>query len=274
MIKKVFILAIIILNVQNLTFAATVCSGKNSKERCYIKNEPVQVRDLKNGYSQIKVNIGGQTYYSIDRSYDALWLQHLFNEGLKYSQEMAAEEKKKEKIIKANAQIITKRVTVTTKNGIKITLEEDKNKDDFLVVNNKRTKIAHDLVNSQPKINNNKSNFIQISDNSNPSVSVPSLSVTYTQELINSEKTGKKQKSYAEIVAENKDIDELVKLVYILRDKYGVSYTDAQKLMTFRNNSNFNAEDLLLPTEISKNNYESSFKQSESKFKNLAFPKI
>ena len=276
MIKKVFICAIVGLSIQNIVFAASTYSGKGATGQ--FTQEPIQIRNLNNGYSQIRTNIGGQTNYSIERSDHALMFQGLYNAALKALPQMAAEEKRQEKIHNANAKIITKKISVTAPSGVKISLEEDKNKDDFLVVNNKREKIAYNMVNQQPKTSNDtmtNSTNVSYGTFQSASINVPKLYEIYKQEQINSLKMGKKQKSYVEVVAASNDVDGLVKLVYGLRDKYGVSYTDAQKLMTFRNdNSGFNPENLLLPVEISKNNYEKTLKQTENRFKNLAFPKI
>ena len=61
-------------------------------------------------------------------------------------EDSAIQQQKQDKQIEANKKIIIKKVEITTKRGTKISLEEDKNNDDYFVINGKRTKFSSYLA--------------------------------------------------------------------------------------------------------------------------------
>ena len=84
-----------------------------------------------------------------------------------------------------------------------------------------------------------------------------------------------KKRSYDEIIYSSIDLCDLFKVVYKLRVEYGVSYEDAQKLMTFGiDNRHYKPSDLLLPSEKQAIKYQKNHKETSEKLKNVTFPKI
>ena len=276
MVRKYFLLLLAIFSIQNLAFASHKSYDLGSLKLCS-NNDAIQIRNLKNGYSQVKTNVGGFETYEIMNSADAVIYKGLFNEGFKNLPKYLAEEQKQERIRIANSKLIVKRTAITTSEGVYIALEEDKNGDDFLVVQNQRKRIGKGLVKSQFK-ERSKDNLVKPSTNSlNQHPSEYPLVEAY--KIVHFEDsryiTYKKPRSYVEIISEMSDLDELFKLVFSLRAEYGVSYEDALKLMTFRNdNNNFNPDDLLLPVEIGEKIYQKNHKKFENEFKNFTYPNV
>lgn len=267
MLKKLLSFFILLISIQTLTLATT-SSDKNICKIC-ANNDPIQIRDLKNGYSQVRTKVGGSETYEIMNSTDAIIYKKMFNEGFKNLHKRAAEIKKQEMIKRENSKIVTKRIAILTSSGIYIALEENKNGEDFLVIDNQRALIANNLVNSQFRV----PETITSKESSNNLVQNPTEWPLVEAYRIDCRDAYGKQVSYAEFIAKMEGLDNLFKIVYRLRDEYGVSYTDAQRLMNFRDDSHgFNPEYLLLPEEIGEKIYQKRLKIAENEFKNLKFP--
>ena len=64
-------------------------------------------------------------------------------------------------------------------------------------------------------------------------------------------------------------------MVYKLRLDYGVSYEDAQKLMTFGiDNRHYKPSDLLFPSEKQAIKFQKNHEITSEKLKNVNFPQI
>lgn len=262
MIKKYIIFSFIILNLQCIAYADYKCSTKGVFTKCYLDGvHMLTVQNLRNGFCVVQENVGlGMGIFAQTKYMTLLEAQDLINGSkalFNLLSELSKEEKKQAKIKQANSKVIIKILSIKTSNGINITLEEDKNNDDFLTINSQRTKIGSNLVNGK-------------------------ATTQYTSSIYERAKAKRMQavnnkrlpESYAEIISDL-DCNPLFKVVYSLRDKYGISYEDAQKLMKFRNdNSDFRAEDLLIPEEISKREYNKLLNEAEFPLSNITFPKF
>ena len=172
------------------------------------------------------------------------------------------QEQERKRIIQANKSIIVKQVTVTTSKGENISLQEDKNGDDYLVINGKKVATIgrgiatyKDVVYDTYLENSQLENIIATAQRED----------TYKM----------KKRSYEEIIYSSTDLCDLFKVVYKLRVEYGVSYKDAQKLMTFGiDNRHYKPSDLLLPSEKQAIKFQKNRESTSEKLKNVIFPKI
>jgi len=266
-IKKIFIFSILILNLQSYANADTLkCSTNGAFTKCYANGvNIINVQNLRNGFAVVQINylgvdLGPLTGAYADTQYMSILEAKTLIDSIKYMYDTNAKLIEKEKQLakqkKANEKIIVKRLSIITSNGYTITLEEDKNKDDFLTINNfKRTKIGSNLVNSKPT-NSNQKSIYEIAN------------AKRLEAIMNKNEPA----PYLEIISKI-DCNPLFKQVYKIRETYHISYEDAQKLMKFRkDNSDFYPEDLLLPNEIAERNYYKTIKELETNLSNTVFP--
>lgn len=262
MIKKIIIFSFIILNLQNIALADYKCSTRGTITNCYLDGLHIMsVQTLRNGFCTVvdyTYIVGGIKMVTNSKVVSCLEAKNYieFSKGVMNElSAIAREEKRQEKIKKNNEKIITKKLSITSTNGVKISLEEDKNNDDFLIINSKRTKIGSNIVNGQAK-----------------RIYPTSIYERANAKRLEEINKGKLPKQYVDIISEL-DCNPLFKVIFRLRDNYGLSYEDALKLMKFRNdNSDFRPEDLLVPSEIAKRKYEQNLKNSELNLKKLSFP--
>ena len=177
-------------------------------------------------------------------------------------EEHKKQEQEKERIRQANKSIIVKQVTITSPKGEKISLQEDKNGDDYLVINGKRIEtIGRGIATYKDVV------YDPYPENSQ----LENIIATAQREDIY--KT--KKRSYEEIIYSATDLCDLFKVVYKLRLDYGVSYEDAQKLMTFGiDNRHYKPSDLLFPSEKQAIKFQKNRESTSEKLKNVTFPKI
>ncbi|MBR1754750.1 hypothetical protein IJ732_07945 [bacterium] len=272
--KRILILSFLILSLQNVTYGSTMkCSTKGTITSCYVNGKNiVNVQNLQNGYAIVQTDVGlGMGMFAqiskmtlfeakayIDTMKELVTMEgKLIEEKIKKEKIKKQEELRLEKIKKANEKIITKKVSIVSSNGINITLEEDKNNDDFLIINSQKIKVGSNLVNGKPTTQYTSSIYERAK-----------------QIRMEAANNNRLPKPYAEIIS-GLDCNPLFKIVYNLRDQYNISYEDALKLMIFRkDNSDFRAEDLLIPEEISKREYNKLLNEAEFQLSNITFPKF
>lgn len=162
-----------------------------------------------------------------------------------------------------NKKKIVKQVSITTNKGKKITLIEDGNGVDFLIINGKRIKKFAERIATY------KEEHVYRPDPDNYK-----FENVIANEIQQDRISGKKR-TYNEIVLSSAYFNTLFKLVYRLRIEQGVSYEDAKKLMTFGiDNGDYKPEDLLLPKERLSLQYNKDKQQAKEKLKDIKFPTI
>ncbi|MFR1672496.1 MAG: hypothetical protein ACLSWI_06080 [Candidatus Gastranaerophilaceae bacterium] len=177
-------------------------------------------------------------------------------------EEQKKQEQAQERVRQANKSIIVKQVTITNSKGEKISLQEDKNGDDYLVINGKRVKtIGKNLVTEKGVVYDPYPESSQLEN------------VIATAQREDIYKT--KKRSYEEIIYSSIDLCDLFKIVYKLRVEHGVSYEDAKKLMTFGvDNRHYKPTDLLFPSEKQAVKYQKNRDDMNKKLKSVNFPKM
>ena len=260
--------------MQNLVFASENVTYKTlgNTTTFYSKGEVVgtyRIKSMPSGLVETEACYGDLCHYEVMTSMMAKnyiytmkkQLEVIYAIGQSFEEHKKQEQERK-RIIQANKSIIVKQVTVSAPKGEKISLQEDKNGDDYLVINGKRIEtIGRGLATYKDVV------YDPYPENSQ----LENVIATAQREDIY--KT--KKRSYDEIIYSSIDLCDLFKVVYKLRVEYGVSYEDAQKLMTFGiDNRHYKPSDLLFPSEKQAVKYQKNHKETSEKLKNATFPKI
>lgn len=176
---------------------------------------------------------------------------------------LANEEEKLRKKREYNQSIIVKKVSVTADNGNQISIEEDGNGVDYLVINQKRVeKIGSRLATYKDNVKYCP----------NPEMyQLENIIAQAQQEDIYKQK----KRTYNEIILSSTLLNPLFQTVYKLRLEQGLSYENAQVLMKFGiDNGYYKPSDLLLPNEKQAVKYKNNYKETSNKLKNVEFPKF
>lgn len=225
---------------------------------------------MSNGFVDTEACYGGYCYTEVMSPLKAKNYIYTLKEKIEAScnmrqqfDEYRKQQQKQEQIKQANKSIIVKQVTVTSPKGAKISLQEDKNGDDYLVINDNRVEtIGRGLATYKDKV---------VYDPYPEASQLENVIATAQREDIY--KINKR--SYEEIIYSSIYLCDLFKVVYKLRVEHGVSYEDAKRLMTFGiDNRHYKPSDLLLPSEKQAIKYQKNYKNNSEKLKNVTFPKI
>ena len=228
-----------------------------------------RTKNMLNGYVETEACYNGFCYYDVMTSMRAKNYIYTIRREITgtYNLKQALEdsyrwEQKRKQIQQTNKSIIVKQVTVSTPKGEKISLQEDKNGDDYLVINGKKVEnIGQRIATFKDVVYNPNPDAFQLED----VIAIAQREDTYKS----------KKRSYEEIIYSSYDLCDLFKLVYRLRVEHGVSYEDAQKLMTFGiDNRNYKPTDLLLQREKQALKFKKNRENAYEKLKNVTFPKI
>lgn len=271
------ILGITLLIIQGVVFAYTkvnVTYKTVGNTTTYYANGKVigtyKIKMMSNGFVETEACYGDFCHYDVMTSLMAKNYIYTLKDIIKASYEnkiwfaqQAQQEKQKEQIKQANKSIIVKQVVITTSNGEKISFQEDKNGDDYLVINGQRVEV----IGRKLATDKNMYDYDPYPENAQ----LENVIAKAEQE----DAYLSKKRSYEEIIYSSPLLGDLFKLVYKLRVEYGVSYEDAQKLMTFGiNNKHYKPSDLLLPSEKQAIKYQKLHKETTDKLKNVTFPKL
>ena len=273
--KKIIILLLALVFIQGITWAKTQLSYKkiNNTTIFYSKVEAIgtyKIVKMSNGFVEVEACFRGSCKYEMKTPMAAeagirefrreiQTYEYIYSE-IKRGNEEA---KQKEKIYNANKSIIVKKVAITSKTGDKIALEEDKNGDDFLIINNKRTAIGSHIA--------SPSKDDDITYNLYPPQNYQLEDVIKEAKYEDRNKTDKR--SYNDIIYNSYKLNSLFKTVYRLRVEHNVNYNDAIKLMSFGvDNGNYKPSDLLFPSEKQEIKYEKNYDESFLKLKYLDSP--
>ena len=265
---------LIILFMQSIVFAGENVTYKTlgNTTTFYSEGEVVgtyRIKSMPSGLVETEACYGDLCHYEVMTSMMAKNYIYTMKKQLEVLsaigqsfEEHKKQEQEQERIRQANKSIIVKQVTVTTPKGEKISLQEDKNGDDYLVINGKRIEtIGRGIATYKDVV------YDPYPENSQ----LENVIATAQREDIY--KT--KKRSYEEIIYSSTDLCDLFKLVYKLRIKYGVSYEDAKKLMTFGiDNRHYKPSDLLFPSEKQAIKFQKNRESTSEKLKNVTFPKI
>lgn len=260
--------------MQNIVFASENVTYKTlgNTTTFYSKGEVVgtyRIKSMPNGFVETEACYGDLCHYQVMTSMMAKNYIYTIKEQLEviYAIGQSFEEHKKQeqerkRITQANKSIIVKQVTVTSPKGEKISLQEDKNGDNYLVINGKKVETIGRGIATYKDV---------VYDPYPESSQLENIIATAQREDVY--KT--KKRSYEEIIYSSIDLCDLFKVVYKLRLDYGVSYEDAQKLMTFGiDNRHYKPSDLLLPSEKQAVKFQKNRESTSEKLKNVTFPKI
>ena len=283
--KKLIFLLVLFIICQNFVYAEVLkCNKKGTITTCTLTGTKiVEMQDLQNGFVSVQNYYMGAgsmgDLFSENKIMTKLQAQNYLNTlNFTFSQleQSAKEEQKKKKIIETNKQIYTKRVSITTSSGDVVSFEEDKNGDDFLVYNSKRTKIGRHIA-SEHKQQTCGYNPWDGATSMYPELEERNQNIDIKQIFIQAKKDDQlhnKDRNAAQIICDKYGFGTLFKEVYKLRYYNNVSYEDAQKLMTFGyNNGNYKPEHLILPSEMGEMVYNQNLKSSTEKMNKLIFPK-
>ena len=224
---------------------------------------------MPNGFVDTEACYGGYCYTEVMSPMSAKNYIYTLIEKIEHScnmqqqfDEYKKQQQKQEQQRQANKSIIIKQVTVSAPKGEKISLQEDKNGDDYLVINGERIEtIGRGIATYKDVV------YDPYPENSQ----LENVIATAQREDIY--KT--KKRSYEEIIYSSTDLCDLFKVVYKLRLDYGVSYEDAQKLMTFGiDNRHYKPSDLFFPSEKQAIKFQKNREITSEKLKNVTFPKI
>lgn len=277
--KKIIVLIIAIFCFQNFAFARDInCTTSGNKTTCTLKGRTigtVTTQTLRSGLVEVR-SCALFCESSIMTPLAAQDFVKQFKTMLYLMEDSAIQRQEQNKQIEANKKIIIKKVEIITKQGTKISLEEDKNNDDYFVVNGKRTKFSSYLATKtlndmEMRTRGGWSVESDISLRMGDNIDIEKL-ISENQKM---DKLQNKKRSVVQIIEDSRGLCELFKLVYKLRYNYNVSFKDAKKLMTFGlDNGNYKPQHLLLPKEIALIKYETFMKLTEERFKNIVFPVI
>lgn len=270
---SIFVVIFIFL-VQGYVFASNNVTFKttNNITTFYYNGKIVgtyRTRNMTNGYVETETCYDGSCQYDVMSP--MMSKKNIYNVQsaiqnrcnlYKNLQTQMQYEQRQQQIKQANKSIIVKKVSITTNKGENISLIEDKNGDDFLLINGKSiNKIGIGLATSKDKWV-----YEIIPDNYNFE---NAMNIEESKNVWNSPK-----KSYEEMVYTSNYLGDLFKVVYRLRVEHGVSYQDAQKLMTFGiDNRHYKPTDLLLRSEKQAIKYKQNTEKTKETLKNAAFPK-
>lgn len=228
-----------------------------------------KTKTLPSGFVETEACYGGLCYYEVMTSMMAKNYIYTVKEQIEYScirqqqfSEYRNQKQKQEQIRQANKAIIVKQVTITTSKGEKISLQEDKNGDDYLVINGeKQANIGRGIATYKNVIYDPYPEASQLENE---------IETAQREDIYKSQK-----RSYEEIIYSSPNLCDLFKVVFKLRIEYGVSYEDAQKLMTFGiYNRHYKPSDLLFPSEKQAIKFQKNRESASEKLKNVTFPKI
>lgn len=228
-----------------------------------------KTKNMANGFVETEACYGGNCYYDVMTSMMAKNYIYTLRKEIttscnlqQYFVNLQIQEQKQKQIQQANKSIIVKQVTVSTTKGEEISLQEDKNGDDYLVINGKRVEtIGHGIATQKDVVYDPYPEVSQLEN---------IIATAQREDVYKSQK-----RSYEEIIYSSRDLCDLFKLVYKLRVEHDVSYEDAQKLMTFGiDNRHYKSTDLLLPKEKQAIKFKRNRESASEKLKNVTFPKI
>ncbi|MCM1296845.1 MAG: hypothetical protein NC311_15005 [Muribaculaceae bacterium] len=278
--KRILILIIAIFCFQNFAFAKGInCTTKGNTTTCSAGNyvlTTITTKALPSGYVEVRTC---NKLYCESQLMTPLAAQGYVNEikgYLKLLETAAAQQAQQRQQYENNKNTIIKKVEIVTKQGTKISLEEDKNNDDYLVINGKRTKFSSYLATKtlndvEMRTRGGYSVQIDTSQQMGDNIDIEKL-ICENQKM---DKLQNKKRSVVQIIEDSRNLCELFKVVYKLRYDYNISFKDAKKLMTFGlDNGNYKPQHLLLPKEIAQIKYETLMKLTEESFKDIVFPVI
>lgn len=268
------ILGILVYIVQNVALASVNVTYKTigNITTFYSGGKVVgtyKTKNMPNGFVETEACYGGYCYYDIMTPMRAKNYIYSLKEKIQGScnmrqwlEEIKTQAQKEKQIKQANKSIIVKEVTVSTPNGEKISLQEDKNGDDYLVINGKKVEtIGRGIATNKDVVYDPFPEKFQLEN---------VIKIAQREDYYKTEK-----RSYDEIIYSSRDLCDLFKLVYKLRVEHGVSYEDAQKLMTFGiDNRHYKPSDLLFPSEKQAIKFKKNRENASEKLKNVTFPKF